>query len=105
MDLIALQDTLRRFAAERHWEPYHTPKNLATALMVEAAELAEIFQWMTPEESLEAAQDPDCRQHIGEEIADVLMYLMRVVDQTGIDLDQAVRDKLVKNAQKYPRPM
>lgn len=105
MDLLALQQTLRTFAADRHWQPYHTPKNLATALMVEAAELAEVFQWMTPEESMEATQDPDCKTHIGEEIADVLMYLLQIADQTGIDVDQAVHDKLAKNARKYPRPM
>lgn len=105
MDLITLQDALRTFAADRHWQPYHTPKNLAMALIVEAAELAEIFQWMTPEESLDAAQDPECKTHIGEEMADVLMYLVQMADRTGIDLQQAVNDKLAKNARKYPRPM
>ena len=102
MDIEGLQATLRRFATERDWEQFHTPKNLATALMVEAAELAEIFQWMTPDESREAAGDPATKQHIGEELADVLLYLLQLADQAGIDLRQAVSDKLVRNAQKYP---
>lgn len=102
MDIEGLQATLRRFATERSWEQFHTPKNLATALMVEAAELAEIFQWMTPDESREAASDPATKQHIGEELADVLLYLLQLADQAGIDLRQAVSDKLVRNAQKYP---
>jgi NTP pyrophosphatase (non-canonical NTP hydrolase) len=105
MNIQSLQHTLREFAADRAWQPFHTPKNLAMALVVEAAELVEIFQWMTPEESTEATQDPQCREHISEEIADVLLYLLQIADQTGIDVEQAVRDKLAKNALKYPRPM
>lgn len=104
MDLPALQLTLRQFAAERHWQPFHTPKNLSTALLVEAAELAEIFQWMTPEQSSHAAADPAIKQHIGEELADVLLYLLQLADHTGVDLERAVQDKLVKNAAKYPKP-
>lgn len=104
MNLLALQQTLRQFAAERHWQPFHTPKNLSTALLVEAAELAEIFQWMTPEQSITAAVDPATKQHIGEEIADVLLYLLQIADHTGVDVEQAVQDKLVKNAAKYPLP-
>lgn len=104
MDLFALQQTLRQFAADRHWQPFHTPKNLSTALLVEAAELAEIFQWMTPEQSINAASDSATKQHIGEEIADVLLYLLQIADHTGVDVEQAVQDKLVKNAAKYPKP-
>lgn len=89
MNIANLQATLRHFAAEREWQPFHTPKNLATALMVEAAELAEVFQWMTPEESREA--------HL-----DALLYLLQVADHTQVDVEQAVKDKLVRNAQKYP---
>ena len=66
MNIQELQVTLRQFAAVRNWQPFHTPKNLATALMVEAAELAEIFQWMTPEESREAHSDPEVARHIGD---------------------------------------
>ena len=102
MNLGELQAELRHFAAERDWQPFHTPKNLSTALMVEAAELAEIFQWQTPEESRLAHQDAGAKQRIGEEIADVLLYLMQVADHCQVDIAQAVRDKLAKNAIKYP---
>ena len=102
MNLADLQATLRHFAAERDWQPFHTPKNLSTALMVEAAELAEVFQWMTPEESREAHLAPASKQHIGEEVADVLLYLMQVADHCQIDVRAAVRDKLARNALKYP---
>jgi NTP pyrophosphatase (non-canonical NTP hydrolase) len=102
MNLGELQAELRHFAAERDWQPFHTPKNLSTALMVEAAELAEIFQWQTPEESRLAHQDGSAKQRIGEEVADVLLYLLQVADHCQIDVAQAVRDKLARNAVKYP---
>ena len=75
MDLKALQTTLREFAAEREWQPFHTPKNLAMALVVEAAELAEIFQWMTPEQSQAARGDLVLQEQVADEVADVLLYL------------------------------
>jgi len=102
MELSALQLTLREFAAARHWRPFHTPKNLSTALMVEAAELAEIFQWMTPEASQQAHTDADVKEHIADEVADVLLYLLQLADHCAIDLPQAVSNKLVKNAIKHP---
>jgi len=102
MELSALQLTLREFAAARHWQPFHTPKNLSTALMVEAAELAEIFQWMTPEASQQAHTDADVKEHIADEVADVLLYLLQLADHCAIDLPQAVSNKLVKNAIKHP---
>ena len=102
MNLSELQADLRHFAAEREWQPFHTPQNLSTALMVEAAELAEIFQWTTPEESRLAHQDPATQQRIGEEIADVLLYLLQVADHSQIDIERAVKDKLARNALKYP---
>ena len=102
MNLGELQAELRHFAAERDWQPFHTPKNLTTALMVEAAELAEIFQWQTPEESRTAHEDAGARQRIGEEVADVLLYLLQVADHCQIDVSQAVQDKLALNAVKYP---
>jgi dCTP diphosphatase len=91
---------LRRFARERDWEQYHTPKNLAMAMSVEAAELVEIFQWLTPEQSL--SLPPEKKTHLGEEIADVLLYLLRIADAHGIDVLAAARDKIKKNAVKYP---
>ncbi len=102
MNLSELQADLRHFAAERDWQPFHTPKNLTTALMVEAAELSEIFQWMTPEASLGAHLDAALKQRIGEEVADVLLYLLQVADHSQIDMAQAVQDKLARNALKYP---
>jgi len=102
MDLSALQATLRQFAADRHWQAFHNPKNLAMALMVEAAELTEIFQWMTSDEAARTRETPDVQQHLGEEMADVLLYLLQLADHTGVDLEQAVADKLIKNAQKHP---
>jgi NTP pyrophosphatase (non-canonical NTP hydrolase) len=102
MNLTELQAELRHFAAERDWQPFHTPKNLSTALMVEAAELAEIFQWMTPEQSQVASLDPDKKARIADEVADVLLYLMQVADRCEIDIAQAATQKLERNAQKYP---
>ncbi len=102
MNLSEMQAELRHFAAERGWQPFHTPKNLSTAVLVEAAELAEIFQWMTPEESQLAHQDAGSKQRIGEEVADVLLYLLQVADHGQIDIAKAVKDKLARNALKYP---
>lgn len=102
MNIAALQVTLRQFAADRHWQPFQTPKNLAMALVVEAAELVEIFQWMTAEQSQLAHRDAAVKQHIGEEIADVLVYLLQIADHNHIDVPRAVDAKLVLNARKYP---
>jgi NTP pyrophosphatase (non-canonical NTP hydrolase) len=99
-DLTSLRDALRDFAAARGWRQYHTPKNLAMALIVEAAELVEHFQWATPEESV--ALPPQKAEAVREEVADVLIYLVEMADVLGIDLIAAARDKIVKNAVKYP---
>lgn len=98
--LTELRDALRRFCAERDWDQFHTPKNLATALSVEASELLEHFQWLTDVESanLDAAQ----RTQVREEMADVLLYLVRLADRLDVDLVAAARDKLALNARKYP---
>ena len=104
MDLKALHETLRAFASERDWEQFHTPKNLAMALMVEAAGLMELFQWKTPEESYASKTDQSLQACIGEEAADVLLYLLQLVDHTGVDLEYAVHDKLLKNAKKHAVP-
>src|SRR6218665_4026784 len=100
MDISTLQQRLRQFAAERDWQPYQTPKNLAMAMTVEAAELLEIFQWLTPGQSL--ALDEAQRRHLGEELADVLLYLVQIADHGGVDLDAAVERKLGLNALKHP---
>ncbi len=98
--LLALREALRRFAAERDWEPYHSPKNLAAALSVEAAELLEHFQWLTEEDS--RTLPPDARQRVAEEMADVLLYLVRLADKLDVDLAAAAVAKIARNAQKYP---
>jgi len=101
-ELLALRDTLREFAAARGWRNYHTPKNLAMALIVEAAELVEHFQWATPEES--CALPPETAAAVREEVADVLIYLIEMADVLNIDLIAAARDKIARNAIKYPAP-
>lgn len=102
MDLSLLQDRLRDFASRRDWHRFHTPKNLSMALSVEAAELVEIFQWMTPEESLAVSSDAASVEKVGDEVADVLFYLLQLADKTGVDLAVAVERKLLKNEKKYP---
>lgn len=95
-----LRDALRRFAAERDWEQFHTPKNLAMALSVEVAELLEHFQWLTPEQS--SSRDSVSMARVREELADVLLYLVRLADRLDVDLIAAAADKMVRNAEKYP---
>ncbi len=99
-DLEELKERLRVFVAERDWDQFHSPKNLAMALSVEAAELAELFQWLTEAES--ATLDAERRRHAAEELADVLVYLVRIADRLDIDLLQAAGEKLESNALKYP---
>ena len=101
-DLTSLRDTLRDFAAERDWRQYHTPKNLAMAMIVEAAELVEHFQWLTPDESRRLS--PEKLGEVREEVADTLIYLVELADALDIDLIAAARDKIAKNAIKYPVP-
>ena len=96
----SLRDKLRDFAAERDWDQFHSPKNLAMALAGEAGELLETFQWLTEEQSRRPA--PETLAAAGEEIADVLLYLVRLGDKLGIDPVAAAHAKLVANARKYP---
>jgi NTP pyrophosphatase (non-canonical NTP hydrolase) len=98
------KDAIRRFAEERGWEPYHSPKNLVMALASEVGELCEVFRWLTPEESRAAADDPATREAIADELADVANIVFLLSAHTGIDLSEAIRAKLVKNAVKYPPP-
>jgi dCTP diphosphatase len=95
-----IKHTLREFAAERDWEQFHSPKNLAMALIVEAAELVEHFQWLTQGES--QALLPDQLEAVAQELADIQIYLIRLADRLGIDLERAVDAKIALNAQKYP---
>lgn len=98
--LLRLRDALRRFAAGREWEPFHTPKNLAMALSGEVGEVIEHFQWLTAEQS--AALDPETREAVSLELADVLLYLVRLADTLEIDLADAATRKLVINEARYP---
>ncbi len=98
--LDTLRQHIRAFAEARAWERYHTPKNLVMALSVEAAELLEPFQWLTPEQSQQL--NAEQREAVRQEIADVLIYLTRLADLLDIDLLEAAADKLAINARKYP---
>jgi dCTP diphosphatase len=95
-----LKEQLRAFARERDWEQFHSPKNLAMALIVEAAELLEHFQWLTETQS--RVLDAEKREQVAQELADVFLYLVRLADRLDIDLLEAAQRKIVLNAQKYP---
>ena len=99
-EIESLRNQLRSFAAERDWDQFHSPKNLASALAVEAAELLENFQWLTEAESQQLP--PDALAAVRAEVADVLLYLIRISDKLGIDLIAAANVKIVLNAEKYP---
>lgn len=96
----ALSDAVAAFAHERHWEQFHTPKNLAMALSVEASEIVEIFQWLTEQQSKNLP--PEKLQHLKEELADTFIFLLKLADHYKIDLIEAAHQKLQKNAEKYP---
>jgi NTP pyrophosphatase (non-canonical NTP hydrolase) len=98
--LRELQQRLAAFAAARDWERFHSPKNLAMALSVEAAELVEEFQWLTEAES--AQLDPQRKERVRLELADVLIYLLRLADRLDVDLVRAAEDKIALNERKYP---
>ncbi|MET0918949.1 MAG: nucleotide pyrophosphohydrolase [Burkholderiales bacterium] len=98
--LDQLRDALRAFTAARDWDQFHSPKNLAIALSVEAAELLEVFQWITEADSRNLA--PAAKAAASEEIADVLLYLISLCDELGIDPVAAAEHKMVVNEQKYP---
>ena len=101
MNIKTIQKQLADFADERDWDQFHNPKNLAMALSVEASELVEIFQWLTPEQA-EEIMDSSQSDHVKEEVADVMIYLLRLADKLDIDLESIVNDKIVQNGKKYP---
>ncbi|MFW6692334.1 nucleotide pyrophosphohydrolase [Streptomyces sp. MAR4 CNX-425] len=103
-DVQGLQKRLAAFAAARDWEQYHTPKNLAAALSVEAAELVEIFQWLTPEESARIMADPGAAHRVTDEVADVLAYLLQFCSATGVDPLAALAAKIDRNEERFPAP-
>ena len=98
--LDELREAMRRFTTEREWTPFHTPKNLAMALAGEAGELLEHFQWLTPEQS--ARLPVATHEAVALEMADVLLYLVRLSDVLGVDLADAARRKIRINAERYP---
>ena len=100
ISLEGLRDALRRFASERDWDQFHSPKNLAIALSVEVAELLEHFQWAPDAEA--ALLSPDQLISVREEIGDVLLYLVRLADKLNVDLLAAATEKIRLNAVKYP---
>ena len=100
IELDLLKNRIRLFADNRNWDQYHSPKNLAMALIVEAAELVEHFQWMTEDESSKI--DPDVHKEISQEIADIFVYLIRLSDKLNIDLINSANDKMDLNEKKYP---
>jgi dCTP diphosphatase len=102
LSLEKLTEFVRNFVRERDWEQFHTPKNLVMALAGEVGELTELFQWLTTDESKAVMRDEKKAEAVRDELADVFVYTMRLADVLGIDLDQAVRNKMQKNAAKYP---
>ncbi|WUH90172.1 nucleotide pyrophosphohydrolase [Streptomyces sp. NBC_00433] len=102
-DLAALQRRLVEFAAARDWEPFHTPKNLAAALSVEASELLEVFQWLTPEQSSAVMADPESAHRVRDEVADVLAYLLQFCAVLEIDVLAALAAKIDRNEERFPR--
>ena len=98
--LTILTQRLRDFAADRDWERFHSPKNLAMALAAETGELMEHFQWLTEAQSREL--DPSQRELVAAELADVLLYLLRLADRLGVDLKTAAERKIAVNEKRYP---
>ena len=95
-----ISNDLKRFAIERDWEQFHTPKNLSMALIAEAAELIEHFQWLTPEQSKKVSGDK--LKDISHEMADIFIYLLRISEQLDVDLISATREKMAINEKRFP---
>jgi dCTP diphosphatase len=100
MDINEITNKIKKFSEDRNWDKFHTPKNLTMALSVEVAELVEIFQWLSQEESSNLNEDD--LQSVKEELADILIYLIRIADKFNIDLEESVDEKILVNEQKYP---
>ncbi len=102
VNFIELEHRVVKFRDARGWGKYHTPKNLAISAAVELGELLEHFQWETDDEILNAVTDPAKKEAIGDEIADVVIYLTLLAHELGIDLSEALERKIEKNGRKYP---
>jgi len=99
-----LKEKVEQFTQSRQWGKAHSPKNLAMSIAIEAAELMEIFQWVESEEALDYVKDETIFEHLGEEMADVMIYCLSLANQLDIDVSYIIADKIVKNGQKYPLP-
>jgi len=97
-----LREIVQRFVDRRDWHQFHTPKNVAMSMGIEAAELMEHFQWLTPEQSRAVAGQADKLAAVAEELADVLCYVLAMANELGLDLSSALHDKMAKNERKYP---
>ena len=97
-----LRRRVAQFVAARQWEQFHSPKNLAMSLAIEAAELMEHFQWISGDESRQLASNPDRLSEVADELADVVCYALAMANELGLDLSDAVLSKMIKNERKYP---
>jgi len=97
-----LRQAVAGFVNDRDWQPFHTPKNLTMSIAIEAAELMERFQWLTPEEAQAAVEDPDDRAAVADELADVLIYCLSLSNALDLDVSSAVLGKLQTNEHRYP---
>lgn len=102
IDLKKLNNEIEKFVSDRDWDQFHSVKNLSMALSVESSELLEIFQWMTETQTDDVKNNPAVLGKVEDEVADIFVYLMRILSKTDIDLETAVIKKLKKNAEKYP---
>lgn len=102
IDFVQLKQTLRNFAKLRKWEKFHTPKNLSMAIAGEAGELLEIFQWLTADESLHVRKNLILKEKVSYELADIILYIVRLADQLNINLSEATLNKIEINSKKYP---
>lgn len=102
LDIEKLKNKIATFAKERDWEQFHNPKNLCMALSVEAAELMEIFQWLTPEQANNIHNDEKKCTMARDELADIMLYTIRMAHILEIDIPSAIESKIIKNGEKYP---
>jgi dCTP diphosphatase len=100
--IAQLRRVVEEFVDDRNWHQFHTPKNLAMALAIEAAELMEHFQWLTADQSRAVAERPEKLAEVGDELADVLCYALAMANELHLDVSAALQSKMVKNAKKYP---
>ncbi|HHI01169.1 MAG TPA: nucleotide pyrophosphohydrolase [Thermococcus litoralis] len=101
-ELNELIERILKFRDERDWKKYHTPKNLIISLLIELGELSEHFQWKTDEEIIQSIQEDKTKEKIAEELADVAIYLLLLANELGINLEEAILEKIKKNEEKYP---